>query len=91
MEYLTSMSDKLAVLYGYNPHNKHISQSMKKKVLEEQLKYEEDEHNRLVKAKTIDKKFNGINVKFIDSKLRKIKRLKEQIQKISKDKSEEKN
>lgn len=91
MEYLTSMSDKLAVLYGYNPHNKHISQSMKKKVLEEQLKYEEDEHKRLVKAKTIDKKFNGINVKFIDSKLRKIKRLKEQIQKISKDKSEEKN
>ena len=91
MEYLTSMSDKLAVLYGYNPNNKHISNGTKKRVLEEQLKYEEDEHNRLKKAKTIDKKFNGMNVKFIDSKLRKIKRLKEQIQEISKDKSEEKN
>ena len=91
MEYLTSMSDKLAVLYGYNPHNKHISEETKKRVLEEQLKYEEDEHNRLKKAKTVDKKFNGINVKFIDSKLRKIKRLKEQIQEISIDKSEEKN
>lgn len=91
MEYLVSMSDKLAVLYGYNPNNKHISNNTKKRVLEEQLKYEEDEHNRLKKAKTVDKKFNGINVKFIDSKLRKIKRLKEQIQEISKDKSEEKN
>ena len=91
MEYLVSMSDKLAVLYGYNPNNKHISNNTKKRVLEEQLKYEEDEHNRLKKAKTVDKKFNGINVKFINSKLRKIKRLKEQIQEISKDKSEEKN
>ena len=91
MEYLVSMSDKLSVLYGYNPNNKHISNNTKKRVLEEQLKYEEDEHNRLKKAKTVDKKFNGINVKFINSKLRKIKRLKEQIQEISKDKSEEKN
>lgn len=91
MEYLVSVSDKLAVLYGYNPNNKHISNNTKKRVLEEQLKYEEDEHNRLKRAKTVDKKLNGINVKFIDSKLRKIKRLKEQIQEISKDKSEEKN
>ena len=82
MEYLTSMSDKLAVLYGYNPQDKHISESIKKKVLEEQLKYEENEHNRLIKAKTINKKFNGINAKFIDSKLQKIKRLKEQIKQI---------
>mgnify|MGYP007003731958 CR=1 FL=1 len=53
MEYLVSMSDKLAVLYGYNPNNKHISNNTKKRVLEEQLKYEEDEHNRLKKAKTV--------------------------------------
>ena len=83
MEYLTSMSDKLAVLYGYNPNNKHISESTRKKVLEEQLQYEENEHNRLVNARATDKKFSGINVKFIDSKLQKIKRLREQIQELS--------
>ena len=36
MEYLTSMSDKLAVLYGYNPYNKHISDETKRRVLKEQ-------------------------------------------------------
>lgn len=83
MEYLTSMSDKLAVLYGYNPNNKHISDGTRKKVLEEQLQYEEKEHNRLVKVRATDKKFSGINAKFIDSKLQKIKKLREQIQKLS--------
>lgn len=79
IEYLASMSDKLAVLYGYNPNNKHISESTKKRVLEEQLKYEESEYNRLVKAKTINKKFSGTNIKFINSKLRKINELKKQL------------
>lgn len=83
MEYLTSMSDKLAVLYGYNPNNKHISESTRKRVLEEQLQYEENEHNRLVNARATDKNFSGINVKFIDSKLQKIKRLRKQIQELS--------
>ena len=47
-----------------------------KRVLEEQLQYEENEHNRLVNARATDKNFSGINVKFIDSKLQKIQRLR---------------
>lgn len=91
MEYLTSMSDKLAVLYGYNPNNKHISESTKKKVLEEQLKYEKSEHNRLTKAKTTNKNFSGTNVKFINSKLQKIKRLKKQLQSLQEKNEKEGN
>lgn len=91
MEYLTSMSDKLAVLYGYNPNNKHISEATKKRVLEEQLQYEENEHNRLIKAKTINKEFSGSNVKFIESKLRKIKRLKKQLQSLQEKNEKEGN
>lgn len=91
MEYLTSMSDKLAVLYGYNPNNKHISETTRKRVLEEQLQYEENEHNRLIKAKTMDKEFKGINVKFIESKLRKIKRLKKELQSLQEKNGKEGN
>ena len=83
MEYLTSISDKLALLYGYNPNRKHISEQVRRKVLREQLKYERKEYDRLVKARTIDKTFNGINVKFIESKLRKIQRLSQEIEQLN--------
>ena len=82
MDYLVSMTDKIAVLYGYNPYQKCISISTRKKVLEEQLRYEENEHKRLITAKATNKKFNGINVKFIESKLQKVKRLKKAIQEL---------
>ena len=82
MDYLVSMTDKIAVLYGYNPYQKSISISTRKKVLEEQLRYEENEHKRLITAKATNKKFNGINVKFIESKLQKVKRLKKAIQEL---------
>ena len=75
MEYLTSISDRLAVLYGYNPMQKRISEVTKRKVLKEQLQYEEKEYNRLTRARATDKKFNGINLKFIESKLQKIQKL----------------
>lgn len=83
MEYLTSMSNKLAVLYGYNPTQKHISEDVKRKVLTEQLEYERREHDRLVKAKATDKTFKGINLRFIDSKLSKIKMLNQELQQVS--------
>ena len=84
MDYLTSISDKLAVMYGYNPKQKQISTTTKKKVLEQQLQYEENEHKRLTTARATNQKFNGINVKFIESKLQKIKNLKKEIQKLDK-------
>lgn len=84
MDYLVSMTDKLAVLYGYNPYQKCISISTRKRVLEEQLKYEENEYKRLTTARVTNKKFNGMNVKFIESKLQKVKKLKEAIQKLDK-------
>ena len=83
IEYLAEMSDKLAVLYGYNPNKKHITESARKRILKQQLEYEEKEFERLNKAKSSDKKFNGINVKFIDSKLQKIQRLKQKLELIN--------
>lgn len=82
MEYLTHISDKLAVLYGYNPDNKHISESTQISILKEQLEYELKEHKRLVRARTIDKKLKGINVRFIGAKLRKILKLQQQLKKV---------
>lgn len=82
MEYLTHMSDKLAVLYGYNPNQKDIKK-VRQNILEEQLQYEEKECKRLVKAKATDKKFKGINVKFIGQKECKIARLKEQLTELA--------
>lgn len=82
MEYLTQISDKLAVLYGYNPNQKHISESTIRRVLEEQLEYEKREHERLIRARATDKKFSGINVKFVNSKLQKIKDLQKRIQQV---------
>ena len=87
MEYLTNIYNKLAVLYNYNPEGKVIKDSIALKTLQEQLKYEEKEKKRLVRAKTIDKKLKGINHKFIPEKERKIKRLKQQISQIQ-DKNE---
>ena len=88
MEYLVHMSDKLAVLYGYNPNQKHISQKVRKNVLQEQLEYEEKERKRLVRARSTDKKFKGINVKFIGEKEHKIEKLK---QEVTLDEEEKKN
>lgn len=82
MEYLTHMSDRLAVLYGYNPNNKHISQAVRKSILQEQLNYEEQERKRLVKARATDKKFKGINFRFIREKEHKIRKLKQQLEEI---------
>lgn len=78
-EYLSDMSNKLAVLYGYNPTEKHISDDVKKKVLKEQLEYEKQELDRLSHAKTSNKNFKVSNLKFIDSKQKKIKKLINQI------------
>lgn len=78
MEYLVSMSDKLAVLYGYNPNQKHITQETRKRVLKEQIEYETREFKRLVTARPTNKKFKGN----INNKKRKIRRLKEELEKV---------
>lgn len=45
--YIEHIESKLAVLYGYNPNNKTISNDEKIAILEEQLQYEKDEVSRL--------------------------------------------
>lgn len=82
IEYLTHISDKLAVLYGYNPNKKQISPKIKMQILQEQIEYEEKECKRLVKAKATNKKFKGINVKFIKQKEHKIKMLKQKLEEV---------
>lgn len=67
-EYLLKLSDKLAVLYGYNPNQKHIPETITKRILEDQLAYEQAEHARLVSARTSDRNFKGINHKLLIAK-----------------------
>jgi len=76
------MSEKLAVLYGYNPNEKAISKSTKLKVLKEQLGYENAEYSRLQKARATKKNFSGVNLRFIEGKTQKIKKLEKQIKEI---------
>lgn len=82
MEYLAHNSDKLAVLFNYNPNKKNISEATRRKILQEQLDYELKEHKRLSKARIIDKTLKGMNVRFIGSKLRKIMKLKQELKKL---------
>lgn len=82
MEYITSISDKLAIFYGYNPNQKTISESTRLKILEEQLEYEKNEHIRLGRLYKTDKMFSGPNVKFIEGKARKIQKLEKEIDEI---------
>lgn len=82
MEYLAGISDKLAVLYGYNPNQKHISTSTRLRVLKEQLDYERKQFIGLEKARATDKKFSGVNVRFVEAKAQKVQRLEQEIEKI---------
>ena len=81
-EYLESMEDKLAVLYGYNPNNKEITDETRMKVLEEQLKYEKKQYAKLKRAKTKGK-LAGINLTNIPSKFKKIQGFKKQIKNLT--------
>ncbi len=81
-QYLSDISDKLAVLYEYNPSGKTISDDTKKHVLQEQLDYEEAEFDRLTRARTLGQGFKG-NLKFIDSKSKKIEKLEEKLKNLT--------
>lgn len=76
-EYLDNMSRKMAVLYGYNPHNINITSEQKIDVLQEQIEYEEDEVKRLngIKKQEGKKYYNG-NIDVVTSKTEKIEKLK---------------
>ena len=51
-------------------------------VAKEQLDYETKEFTRLETARATNKKFNGVNVRIIEGKMQKIKKLKQEIEKI---------
>ncbi len=80
-KYLNKMENKLAVLYDYNPKNKTILNSERREILEEQLKIELDEINRIDKIKQNSMNYKGnINVcsksKKIDILMLKLEELK---------------
>ncbi len=83
--YLSGIQDRLAVLYGYNPEQRQIPDEIKRKILEEQLKYEREELSRLNRAKTVGT-LKGINLRFVKSKSAKVKMLKKELSKIAKKK-----
>ncbi len=78
MEYLTDMSDKLAVLYGYNPTGKHISTSTKLRFKKEQLAYEERQYAKLTHPTTCAT-LTGPNIVFLQTKSQKTQKLKEEV------------
>lgn len=83
-QYLKNMSDKLAILYGYNPDEKVITEDVKISVLQEQLQYEKNEMLRLkIMRKRKGKKFEGAK-DILHRKSNKIQNLKHLIKKIRK-------
>ena len=80
-EYLNKIQDKLIVLYNYNPENKQISQKRKEDIIKEQIAYEKDELKRIQGfSKNTNNKYFG-NIKDTESKIRKIKRLNNMLNK----------
>lgn len=83
-QYLKNISNKLAVLYGYNPDEKVITEDVKISVLQEQLQYERNEMSRLkIMRKRKRKKFEGAK-DILRRKNNKIQKLKDLIKKIRK-------
>ena len=78
--YLDHIKKKVAVLYGYNPEKKAISNKEKIEVLKEQLKYEQHEISRLKGARTAQT-HNG-KIDFKQRKIEKIIALNEKIKEL---------
>ena len=80
-EYLNKIQDKLIVLYNYNPENKKISQERKEDIIKEQIEYEKNELKRIQGySKNTNNKYFG-NIKDTESKIRKINRLNNMLNK----------
>ena len=71
-EYLETMEKKISVLYDYNSDKFNMNSKEKRKILKEQLDYEENEMDRLLKS---EKKYP----EYEERKTNKIKKLSEQI------------
>lgn len=81
MKYLSSMADKLAVLYGYNPNDVSISYDVREKVLREQILYERNELKRLQSCRTCGK-LKGPNLRFVNSKAKKLEALENKLKTV---------
>ncbi len=74
-EYLSHIENKLAVLYGYNPTHKTITDSIRKQVLQEQIDYETATLQKLTVSLTTTghfKSFNGTLASIKQSKISKM-------------------
>lgn len=86
-EYLTKISEKLAVLYGYNREKMDISKEREEEILKEQLKYEKTEYKRLNKIRHSSGKYKG-TIKNMISKSAKIEKIKNRISTLRKSEDE---
>ena len=86
-EYLTKISEKLAVLYGYNREKMDISKEREEEILKEQLKYEKAEYKRLNKIRHSSGKYKG-TIKNMISKSAKIEKIKNRISTLRKSEDE---
>lgn len=79
-KYIEKMEKKMAVLYGYNPHNIIIEESERQEIVNEQLNYELNELNRLngIKDIEIGKKYSGY-ILGKKSKIQSLKKLQESV------------
>ena len=74
--YIEQMEKKIAVLYEYNPNNIEISDEERKQIIEEQIKYETEELNRLNSIRKLDTstKYTGY-IKCKESKIQSLQKL----------------
>lgn len=88
--YIEKMEKKIAVLYGYNPHNIVIKDDEKNEIINEQLTYELNELNRLSGIKNLEKKqkFSGY-IKGKKSKIEYLKNLQASINRIKQNNNDE--
>ena len=86
-KYLTGISEKLSVLYGYNREKMDISKEREEEILKEQLKYEKAEYKRLNKIRHASGKYKG-TIKNMISKSAKIEKIKNRISTLRKSEDE---
>ena len=74
--YIEQMEKKVAVLYGYNPSNIKVSEEERRQIIQEQIKYETDELNRLnsIKRFESEKKYKGY-IKCKENKIQALQKL----------------
>ena len=81
--YLEKMENKFAVLYDYNPNDKTITPEESEEIIQEQIKYENEQFENIMGIRKTTQRYTGTIDEAV-SKLNKIGKLKDKLKKIRK-------